>query len=265
MKIPKENSFRNILTTYGFISVVVFLFQTGGMNHGLWSHMIYLGSIYIGLFAIFSTVKIFGRDNPQQKAFKAIFVGGIFAAAGQTGADIYSLLYKSQFLYSISTLLFFLGYLAVLGGYIRESLALKVRWKDNPSTVYGFIIFALVIVTTIYKFGTSGGTNLLNIGYTVGDVLLIVTSLIILQITITYKGGLMARSWLAIFVGHFTIVLGDVVLAVFNKPFAENIWPYTLIRLIWLLANLVIAYGFYSISGNIRLAQRKIMEHKKKS
>lgn len=269
MKLPISFlNFKKILIIFSLLATGTYLFRLGGNYNDTIQHLIYLLTFPIGLFAVWSTMRILGTGNDQYRAFLTIFSGFCLAGIGQFIFDIGHLVFKSEIITLIATIFFLSSYLLTFCGYVLESRALKLNWKDSPGILAGFVILGLTLGVLIYKFeaiplagmSISPLERIISLGYVLGDVSLIIVSILIVKIALIYKGGLMSQPWLGIFIAHFMILIGDILFAIFSKPLSEDLWPYTLISLIWLVANLFIAAGFYGIGDVIVQAQERIRE-----
>ncbi len=270
MLTPPLSAYRRFLIIIGAIAAPIFFFRIGGSLNTLISHLIYLVVFPIALFGFWTTIKDIGRGSPQHKALLVVFFGIILSMTGQFLTDLSFFFSLSGPIISLASFFFLTAYILVALGYVMEAMVLKINWRNYPWILVGFIIVCLAISYILYYYQLSpafisqGYTPVL-IGYVIGDIALIASSLLVLQIAISYRGGLLSSAWTLIFLGHFIILIGDVFYAIFNQPYSNNVWPYTLINLVWLIANLLIASGFAGIGDSIRFAQKQIAEHKPKS
>lgn len=260
-------SFSNFLfIIFGLLATALFIFRLGGPINIPLQYSIYFLTFPIGLFSIWSTIKIMGSNNPQHKPFLTIFFAILASGIGTLLSTIDQLIIKSDFIVTASTISFFLAYIGLFIGYVSEAKVLKLKFSNYPGILTGFSIMGIILVTIIYKFEVepiifSHGpitTSLINLGYVLGDLSLIIISFLLLAISLSYEGGLLSQSWSMIFAGHFMIFIADILVAIFSPQFTANIWPYGLISLIWLISNLLISAGFYGIGDSIHSVQRKI-------
>ena len=255
------STFRGFVISFGVIvTILYYLFQIGGVSGGYFSSIVSALALIIVLFALGSLLLTSG-GGPQQFAFRFIFIGVLSATIGELLWIFFMVNGQPALADSIPPLLYITTYVLNFLGYLKLGIYCKIQIKEFLGIVLGFGIFELILFTL------SRATNptifdLVHSGYVLGDALRMIIISLILQMVIIYQGGLLGRYWLSIFIGNLFIIIGNFVSAILYKEYNLYVWPFSLIDLLFIGGYLFVGHGFYGIGDSLRLAQRKISQHK---
>jgi uncharacterized membrane protein len=164
---------------------------------------------------------------------------------------------------------FLLGYpLFVAGiwqGYVTAGVKLRQVKKSVLVMVLSasFVLTALVLYFGVYQAYDPTAdfiTSAINIGYGLGDLVLVILSVLTILVAREYKGGKLASFWITIAAGFFFTLLADIIFAMYTNQVLNDVKPYTYVDLFWGAAYLVLLYGilenyihFSTIQKNIKL------------
>lgn len=249
--------FPKVLVGYFGLALLQFTFRIGGSASNSITAFFYLASFAFELLAVWWVVRGFGARHPQGRAFLVLLFGMGSAAVGQIIWQVFQ--YTLRVTPHEAAAPFYLaGYLLVAIGFILEIRAVSIDWRKLLPQVGAFLAVAAGILGLAYLRFVPPGTYQITVSYFAGDILLILLSALILRLVLEYQTGLLGRSWLWILAAQLTVIVGDIILAVFYPYFLADQWPYTVVNLLWMSANLCVAHGAYSIADAIRQAQAKM-------
>ncbi len=143
---------------------------------------------------------------------------------------------------SLADIFFLLGYpffgLGVYQGFVTAGIKLRTV---NKSLLYIVLLASLALTALVAYFGVYQAfdpdvdllTNIVNIGYGVGDLVLVIFSLLTILVADEYKDGKLATFWKAVAIGFLLILIADIVFAIYGEKVLADIKPYTYVDLIW--------------------------------
>ncbi|MFS8130385.1 MAG: hypothetical protein ACMG57_00245 [Candidatus Dojkabacteria bacterium] len=253
-----------IFIIYTLIFLSLFVFQIGGENNKLLIGFMYLTTFPLELRAISSAIRAYGIKHPLGKAFSLVFIG-FFSATIAQGIWFYLRYILNVNPYpSISDAFFLIAYVFIFIGYFKTLREINVKWEKQYLKVLSFALLTaltLGILVFHYEISSIFTQNLpflekaISIGYGIDDLLLIVLALFILRAGIEYRKGELFKPWTAIFFAHFLVLIGDILFAIFSKEYANDIFPYNLISVLWFIANVLVILGYFGFSDVIQKAQ----------
>lgn len=259
--LPPVSVFRNALIIFGTVSTVLFyLLRISGLAGGYFSTVISLIALCAALFALHTLTATMGTGL-KAAGFRFILFGVFSTTVGELLWVVFMLAGKPELSASVPPMLFILTYILNFLGFLLVARATKVNVREFLGLIIGFGILGLMLFT-ISSAVTPFTPSVINSGFVLGDTVRIIVIALALQMVLIYQGGLLGRYWLSIFIGNIFILIGNFSSAVLVKQYASGMWPFTLIDLIFIGGYVFAAHGFYGIGDSIRLAQKKITEHR---
>jgi hypothetical protein len=216
---------------------------------------VYLITTFIASIGAFLAFREFGIKHDNGKVLFLLFLGVSMWSLAEVIWFVYRFFLGIDPYPSIADLFFLLPYpifaLAIFQA--RKSIGQKLNKKDWHFWTLDFLIGLLLVLTVsyfgIYKAYDSSAdsvANILGISYGVVDLLLVVASLFSMTIMREFKKGKLGYFWAVMTVGFFLFLVADVLFAMFNVQYEENLAkPYTYIDLVWVLGYIVLGYGFF--------------------
>ncbi len=163
---------------------------------------------------------------------------------------------------------FLLGYpifgAGVYQGYITAGIKLK---KVNKSLLTAVLSASIILTVLVGYFGiyqiydstADLATNILNTGYGVGDLIVVVASMLMILVAREYKGGKLALFWTTVTLGNLLFLIADVVYCdMYGTQILADMKPYTYNDLVWVAGYLILAYGMLENYLHITAVQNKI-------
>ena len=141
----------------------------------------------------------------------------------------------------------------------------KMRWTYckviscvSLSLLFGLVVFYFGIIKA-FDASDLLTNNLIAISYGIGDLLLIIFTVLILMVAIGYQKGKLFYPWLVILIGFFLILVADILFAMYRQEY-ENLDALSRnIDLGWISGFLFLTYGFYSIEHTVKNASEKLL------
>lgn len=153
---------------------------------------------------------------------------------------------------SVADVFFLLGYPLVFLGLYFEFGKAQIKFSQiKRSLLVTSALVALILAGIVSYFGiylaydanVSSLENAVAMSYGIVDLILIVSSLFALAIARAYRGGKFVSFWTATISGFLFFLVADILFAIYNAPYAENLSPYIYIDLLWIAGYLLLAYG----------------------
>lgn len=264
MKSPNLpiNKFRNYILLFGLLGFILYyITQASGLTYIYLSSFFALVALILVFVSIYSLVHSLGK-SPQTSGYCFILTGIGLSVVGQLLWTIFSLIYPSKLVYIVPTVFFFATYILNFIGYLKVTLVTKILVNEFLAMIVSFLLLGIILTTLIY-FSSPFSPNFVQLGFVGGDAIRSIIIALLLQKAIIYQGGLFGRYWLSIFIGNIFITIGNFASGAFSQGYISFIWPFTLIDLIFIGGYLYVAHGFYGLSDTIKIAQNKIISHKK--
>lgn len=252
---------------------VVYLFFSVNPATILFVHILYLLPPAIGVLAGVYAIRAYNIKNPHAKSLLFITVGICLTFAGELTWFFYKhVLFINPFP-SLADAFYIPSYWFFLLGFRNELQITSAHLKkSDPFTTFVMILFALLLTFVSVYFGVILAydmsapllDNLVAISYGVGDTILVFPALQILKHALNYRGGRLFTAWISIFLAVIAMLIADILFAIFETPYTQDLWPFTNIDLFWIASFLLFAYGFFSIGVGIKAIQRQLTNSRKK-
>lgn len=239
---------------------------------------LYLSTVFASVIAGFFAIYKYGFKHARR--FTLLFLTGAL-----TSMLISELIFEYHYVIdkhnipfpSIGDFFGLLFYLLFVVGLINEMRLAKINWENVSKRLLGVTILISVILLGVvgyygvyqsYDPTVSLFTNIVEMAYGVGDMLLIITSLMLVVLVREYRGGRFAKIWLTLLVGFCFFLSGDITANFYLTQYNNEVWFYkSLLDTLWMIAYLCMAqalflYGF-SIMDAYNLANTKVRKDTK--
>jgi len=210
------------------------------------------------------TVRVYSMNNPHARAIAFMALGVFFWFLGDFIWFIFEYFLNKNPFPSIADYFYLLAYPLLLYGLIIELKNNKINWTHGKM-IAGFLLsvfFGIIVlyfgVIKAYDQTESLLNNLIAISYGIGDLILIILSVVILMVAIGYQKGKLFLPWLYILIGFSLILTADILFAIYREQY-ENFTSLRNLDLGWISGFLFIAFGFFSIGEAIKEARKKLL------
>ncbi len=168
---------------------------------------------------------------------------------------------------SSADIFFLLAYPFFGAGIYQGFVVAKVKLKLVDKSLLYMVLLASLVLTGLvayfilfqaYDSTAEPIANIVNIGYGLGDLVMIILSLLTILVASEYKGGKFALLWKLMALGFLLVLVADIVYAIYGEQFLNDIKPYTYIDLLWIIGYLLPAYGMLDNYFHISDVQNRI-------
>ncbi len=257
------------------VSVVYILSTTDQVFMLSTLHLIFpVGAALIAAY----TSRIYGFKSANNGRVQLIIAAGLvsWGIAEVVGYVLDNFLDVANLIPRVDSFFFLIAYpilgMGVYRGYVTAGIKLKLVKKSLLMMVLS--ASALLTIAVAY-FGVYKAydptadilTNVVNLGYGLGDLILVVGSLFAIVVAHEYGDGKLASFWKTMAAGFFTFLIGDTLFfTMYGALVMEGVKPYLYVNLIWAAAYMLLAYAvlenyihILSVQKNIKLQlqQRK--------
>jgi hypothetical protein len=154
---------------------------------------------------------------------------------------------------NISDLFYLIAYPLFLIGAIIELREGKIDWSSTAVGVTSVSIASVLgIIGTvltgyfgvILAYDAEAGllTNLVNISYGIGDLILL---FIVIMLIVKYAGAFFAQSWAILGLAFFMTWVADILYAVYFEAFENELFWTMQVDYLWTLSYIAIGYFFW--------------------
>lgn len=236
------------------VDVVVYLFHIGGQSHDLLRNVLFLLGQLVTITGGIYAMREYGLSNPTGKTVAFLTCGFILWALGSLTYVINTFFLGIDQYPSLADVFIIAGYFFYMGGLLLEVRKRHVSFK-NPYKIVTFITGLIIAVVTFY-FGfylaidpsAPWLVSIVSLGYGIGDVILLMTLLIVIMMAFEYKGGRLFLPWFLIFTGFLVILVADILFTFYVVQYEAKEWPYYVgIDFIWRVSYVFFAYGLFSL------------------
>ena len=168
----------------------------------------------------------------------------------------------------ISDFFFLIAYPIFGAGVYQGFIAAEIKLKQiNKSLLTAVLSASLVLTAWVAYFGVYQAydptvdllKNAVNIGYGVGDLILVIVSTLMILVAEEYGNGKLAAFWKTMALGFFVFLIGDILyFTMYWEQYSKDLKPYVYIDLLWTAAYTVLAYGVLENYLHIFEVQNKI-------
>ena len=224
-----------------------------------------VGTALIGLYAS----RIYGFKSANGRALLFITAGFTFWAVAEI---IWYILENfitdgGATVPSPADIFFLLAYPLFGVGIYQSFVAAGVNLKTVKKSLLAIVISASLILTALvlyfgvyqaYDPSVDMATNAVNISYGLVDLGLVIFSLLTMLVANEYKGGKLASFWKIMATGFFIYLIADILSAIYQIPYLDEVKPYLYIDLIWVAAYVFLAFGLLENYLHVRAIQKNI-------
>ncbi len=262
--MSKKTFILSLVSLYALI-IIVYLFQLSDvLGNTLFLVPPFIATIY-GLYA----VRTYRLANTHGKSMALLTAGLLCFFIGELLFFLFQFVFHINPFPSVADIFYLLAYPLMMAGLVKEISLHQISWHDFNKLALVLILLLLATLSFIviyfgvfvaYNPGDPFINNLIATAYGVADLLLIVPSLFILNMTLDYRGGKLFNFWALILLALIFMLTGDILFAIFNNKYTELVWPYTMIDLAWVTSYLLFAYGFFYTATTIKELKLKLRQ-----
>lgn len=221
--------------------------------------------VVAALISLYSS-RIYGFNSANGRAQLLITGGLVCWGVAETITYVFFLTDADMFP-TIADVFFLLAYplfgAGIYQGYVTAGIKLK---QVNKSLLAMVLSASLVLTILVGYFGVYQAydpdadiiVNTVNIFYGLGDLILIILSLLTVLAAREYGGGKLASFWKAMATGFLLFLIADILFAMYGDQYWEGAKPYAYMDLLWLAGFLILAYGMFENYLHVSAVQKNI-------
>lgn len=214
------------------------------------------------------TSKIYSFDSSNGRPLLLVAAGIVCWGIGEVMFSAFAnILHISPFP-SLADAFLLLAY-PLLGAGIYQSYAMAgIRLCNIKKPLIVLLSSASMILTAIvmyfivfqvYDPSADLWVNIVNLGYGLGDLILVILSFAAILVANEYRGGKLASFWQAMASGFLLILIADIIFAMYSDQILNNVEPYTYVDLLWMAGYQILAFGMLENYLHISAVQKKII------
>jgi hypothetical protein len=261
--VSRADRFEQTVVSLGLAVVLVFLVKAVAPDAGVFAWLGATGLLRLGALAKLACLAVavvfaarsasrLERDNPARSPWLGLAVGLAAFLGGQLVLGFYQMVLGIATPFPSPADVFFgLGYpllFAALVGFVRvyRASGYPIGSGAEQATVavgavVGFALLGYLALTPILTSSAPLLERVLNAGYPVLDLVLMVPTLMLLRMAWRFAGGQVADVWSAVLMGFVAMAAADVAYAWFSTLKIERLDP--VVDALFLLSYLSLARG----------------------
>jgi len=223
-------------------------------------------SIGAALVALYAS-RIYGFKSANGRAIILIAAGLVVWAIAEIVWYVLQSFMGNNDFPTVTDIFFLLAYpiwgFGIYQGFTTAEVKLVRVRKSLLTLVFSASIILTILVSYfgIYQAYDPNAdllANIVAIFYGLGDLVLIILSLLTILVASEYRGGKLASFWKTMAAGFFVFLVADILFAMYRDQFMADIKPYAYIDLMWLSGYLLIAYAMLENYAHVYLVQKQI-------
>jgi len=147
-------------------------------------------------------------------------------------------------------------------GFITAGVKLK---QVNKSLLAAVLSVSLILTVLVAYFGVYLAydpsadllSNIVTVGTGIGDLVLIILSLVAILVAGEYKGGKLASFWKTMASGFFLFLIADIMFALHGNQYTEDMYEIFM-ELGWIAAYMLLAFGMLENYVHLSAVQKNI-------
>lgn len=249
-------------------AVLVYWFRFGFETIALRETM-YLLPPFFAVISGMVAVRTFGITGSRSMTLLLLTAGISYWFFGEILFNYYEYILHIDPYPSAADFFYILAYPLIFFGLWNEIRLAQVTWKNIAKpTLFLFSLVALLLAAIIGYFGIYQAyspdetflSNIVAISYGVGDLFLILATILLLVLMWEFRGGKLARVWLLLFIGFLFTLIADILFALYNVEYTMQDWFYkSLLDSFWMAGYLVFALALFEFSFSIQDAYKNVV------
>ena len=261
---------KNSLLLLGIFLIidVIYWLRIGGSNTVIIRDTAYLLTPLIATIAGIFSIRLYGLQGPRTKTLFLLTIGVGCWFAGESIFYSYEFIFHTNPFPSVADVFYLIAYPVLFSALFNEIRQIKINWKKiHPSIIFLFVISAIALGLLVLYFGVylaydsheTFFTNLIALGYGVGDLFLIIVDICVLILAWEFREGSFSYLWIQLFISFIFMLVADVLFAIFTSQYKAEVWFYrSLLDSLWMIAYLLFANGLFSFGFSIRDAKSQM-------
>jgi len=214
-------------------------------------NIVYLIGPLLATATGFYAIKKFGIKSVLGKTISYLTIGFFMFLISEIAWVIYENFLHIEPTDSLPGFLFFLAYPFFIAG-ILVQFDKHILFENKKRLIWsGASILVLIGISFYFTFYLGYNPqlplveNIILLGYSIADMIIIIGLVIMINLSIHYAEGLLAKFWILLALTFSAQWIGDVLLAIFDVQYHVPVWAIRQIDYLWIVASLLAASAFY--------------------
>jgi len=272
--MPNKKIALAILLVLYILLLVVFYLPVGVTNidedtQAYWQSTLFNIAPIFSVVAGFYAFKKYGITSIHGKTILLITIGILFWLLGELTWYIFDLYLGIDPFPSTADIFYLVAYPIILIGIVNELRLGKILWTTKKIIFNAIVLLLLFTITyyygiyMAYDLEATLTENVVAISYGVGDLVLVIGSIMLLNLSIEFSGGLFSKAWVVFVIGMLLTWAADVLFAIYYEPYIARDWLTLQMDQLWILGYLFFSYSFL-IMGSVIDRLKEVAVLKKK-
>jgi len=247
-----------------FVDLYVMIFWSGSEYVDLSKNVLLSVGQVIAIAGGIYAVKKFGRNNKTGKTVSIFTLGLFFWMLGNIIFATTDFLHGQAEFPSMADVSIFIGYALLLASLLHETRSRNVsltRIQKLLLAIVALLTSFLVLyfnVFLVFDPATPILVTVATIIYSLADILLATTLILVLILASTYSGGKLFYPWFYLFIAVTCMLIGDALFSIWLDSYLNKEGYYLLIDAVWRLGYVFFAIGLFNLGFIIENIQKKI-------
>ncbi len=258
-----------VLTIIFVIIDAVYWFKLGGQDNVIVRNILYLTTPLIAAISGIFALREYGFSGGRVRMLILLTLGMASWFIGELIFYLYEFIFKINPFPSIADFFYVIAYPLMFGAFIYEINQVKVDFKKiRPEILFLFLVASVAIGILVIYFGIylaydaheSLFTNFIAMAYGVGDLMLILADMLLLNLIWEFRGGRLSRVYLFLFISFIFTMVADILFAIYSDQYKGEVWLYkSLIDTMFMAGYLFFAKGLIDFGLTIAETKNKLL------
>lgn len=247
-------------------AVAVYWFKFG-FDTIVLREMLYLLPPFFAVIAGIVALHTFGLGSRRSVSLLLLTAGISYWFFGETLFYYYEYVLHVNPYPSAADFFYVLAYPMLFAALVNEIQLARIDWKHlSKPTLFLFSLVAFLFAGFVGYFGIYQAyavdepflSNVVAISYGIGDLFLILATILLLVLVWEFRGGKLSRVWLLLFISFLFTLVADILFALYNREYTMQVWFYkSLLDSFWMAGYLFFAFALFEFSFLIQDAYQK--------
>lgn len=259
---------------FSFLALLLFSVASywcglGANSNELFRNIAYLAAPVFAVMGGLYALALHGWRGMASRPFLLFVIGLGLWAIGEVFWVYFDFIAREAPYPSTADYFYLLAYPVFFFALLSQVKRANVNWKKiDPVLVFLLSIIAVLLAVLAAYFGVylayDGASSLLEnavaIGYGLGDMLLVLCSLLVLILAWEYKGGNLMRLYLYCFFTFSMTFIADIGFAIYNPEYlAGDWWIKNTLDTLWIMQYLYFGLAFFSFGLSLKGMQQRFL------
>lgn len=264
-----------VIFAFFIIAMMIYWLLPRGETKVLLQYTTLLSSLVLACIAGIYTIKKYGTDGTKSTTLFLLTGGMMCWLAGESLWTYYEHVLHIDPFPSSADVFYIAGYPLFFFALFREITTTKINWHTfSKGLIFLMIVVSILLIGVVCYFGVylayspteSLLTNSIAIGYGLADLILIIATMALLVLAWEFRGGILSRIWMSLFISFLLTLVADILFAIFTNSYDNTDSFYRgLTDSIFILSYLFFAYGLFNFGLSIESAKELLKKLIKKA